>query len=214
MMNTFHQRTFIVGMGGPSCAGKTSVAEKVAAKLAGRVLSMDSYYHDLSHLTLAERTKQNFDLPESIDSALLQAHVLHYAAGHNVNRPVYDFATHTRIPNRTVLMPWTPVLIVEGMLVLHWPELRRHFDLSVYLDAPDDVCFHRRKVRDIVERQRSQDFIQKQYETTVRPMAKQYVLPTHAFASVVLSGQKAPDVVVTELADAIRAKIEQKLDEL
>lgn len=209
MKSFIPKRTFVVGLGGPSCTGKTSVAAQVAGRLGGRVLSMESYYRDLSDIPLEERANKNFDSPEAIDSSLIEAQVEEFAAGKDVHAPVYDFSAHTRDNKHTVRVTWAPVLIVEGILVLHWPELRAQFDLSVYLDAPDDICFHRRRVRDIVERQRSQDYILKQYEETVRPMAELYIRPTKGFADVVINSQKGLDLVEAELLDAIRTRIGQ-----
>jgi uridine kinase len=204
-MNKLAKRTFIVGLGGPSCTGKSSVAEKVASRLGGQVLSIESYYRGLSHLAFEERAKQNFDSPDAIDFELMEAQLREFASGQDVNVPLYDFYEHTRSKNRTTHVPWAPILIVEGILVLHLPELRQHFDLSVYLDAPDEICFHRRKVRDIVERQRAQDYILKQYEETVRPMAERYILPTRRFADLVINSQQPLDAVEAELLTAIRA---------
>jgi len=180
--------------------------------MKGRVLSMESYYRDLSHMAAEERPKQNFDSPDAVDHALLATQLAEFAAGNDVDVPIYDFSAHTR-ESRTTHVSWAPVLIVEGILVLHWPELRKHFDLSVYLDAPDEVCYHRRKVRDIVERQRSRDFILKQYEETVRPMAERYIRPTRSYADVVINSQKALSEVESELLAAIRTRVEQKIDD-
>jgi uridine kinase len=92
---------------------------------------------------------------------------------------------------------------VEGILALHFAELRAHFDLSIYLDAPDEVCFLRRKVRDITERQRSLDFILWQYKNMVLPAAQKYLLPSKGYANLVLDGKAELATVVTNVYDAI-----------
>jgi len=98
------------------------------------------------------------------------------------------------------------LLIVEGLLALHFLQLRQHYNLSIYLEAPDSVCFHRRKVRDITERQRSLEFIQAQYEDKVLPAARQYVLPSKRFANLVLDGEADLSTVEQNLYDAITKK--------
>jgi uridine kinase len=95
-------------------------------------------------------------------------------SGRAIDAPVYDFAQHRRL-NSTRHVSAKPLLIVEGILALHFPHLRQCYDLAIYVDAPDDVCFHRRKVRDITERQRSFELVQWQYENMVLPAARRYL---------------------------------------
>ena len=87
----------------------------------------------------------------------LESQIREYASGKAIEAPIYDFAQHLRVSDRFEHVPAKSLLIVEGILALHFAELRPLFDLSIYLEAPDGVCFHRRKVRDITERQRSLD---------------------------------------------------------
>jgi uridine kinase len=192
------ERTLIVGIAGPSGSGKSTVARRLAASLGAGMVSMESYYRDLSALPIAERERKNFDSPDALDAALLVRQVKDFSEGKDIQAPVYDFAAHTRLSNKFELIASGPILIVEGILVLNWPELRSRFSLSFYLDAADDVCFQRRMVRDIVERQRSHEFVRRQYRETVLPMAIQYVYPTKAFASFVVDA--AQDIPVVEEA--------------
>jgi len=205
-----NRKPFIVGLGGPSCTGKSTLAKRLAARLGGKTISMESYYNDLSHMPASERPKCNFDAPESLDAALLDRHVSEFAQGRDIEVPIYDFADHTRVSGRHELLKSAPLLIVEGILILYWPELRSNYDLKVYLEAPDDVCFQRRRVRDIVERQRSQEFIRQQYFGTVVPMARQFVYPTKHYADAVIDASREISAVETELTakvtEAMRVK--------
>lgn len=195
------QRPFIVGIGGPSGSGKTTIAKRLAASLRAQVLSMESYYRDLSGLSPSERQRQNFDAPEALDADLLVQHVESFSQGKDIHVPVYDFAAHTRVLNKSELVKSCPILVVEGILVLNWPQLRARFDVSFYLDAADEVCFQRRMVRDIVERQRTHEFIRFQYQETVLPMAIQYVYPTRRYASFLIdAAQDIPSVENAMLA--------------
>ena len=200
------QRIFIVGLAGASGSGKSTVAKRVASRLNGHVISMENYSIVMNDLTLEERAKQNYDAPHAIDVRLLESHIRDYAAGHAIEAPICDFAKHLRVSDRTEHIPATSLLIVEGILALHFAQLRQHFDISIYLEAPDGVCFHRRKVRDITERQRSLEFIQSQYEESVLPAARQYVLPSKCFANVVLDSEADLATVEESLYDAIKGK--------
>jgi uridine kinase len=197
------QGVFIVGLAGASGSGKSTVAKRVASRLNGHVISMEVYAVEMNHLPLEERAKLNYDAPHATDVKLLESQIRDYAAGHAIEAPVYDFAEHLRVSAQHEHIPPTALLIVEGILALHFDQLRQHFDLSIYLEAPDEVCFHRRKVRDITERGRSLDFILWQYENNVLPATRQYVLPSKRFADFVLDGTSDLATVEKSLYDAI-----------
>lgn len=200
-------KVFVVGLGGPSGSGKSTVAKHVASRLGGHVISMEVYSIEMNHLPLEERAKQNYDAPNAIDVQLLESHIRDYAAGKAIEAPIYDFAEHLRVNGRREHIPAKPLLIVEGILALHFPQLRPHFDLSIYLDAPEEVCFHRRKVRDITERQRSLDLILWQYKNTVLPATREYVLPSKSYADLVIDSNADLITVEKNLYDAITGKL-------
>ncbi len=196
----------IIGIAGPSGSGKTTIARRLAASLGARMLSMESYYHDLGGLKPEERAQRNFDSPDALDAELLVQHVKSFSQGKDVRAPIYDFGAHTRVPDKTELVRSGSILIVEGILVLNWPELRSKFDVSFYLDAADQVCFKRRLVRDIVERQRAHEFIQQQYRETVYPMALRYVYPTKSYADFVIDAAGDVPSVECALLERIRSR--------
>jgi uridine kinase len=117
-----------------------------------------------------------------------------FATGHAIEAPIYDFTQHLRVRERWEHIPAKPPLIVEGIRALHFAELRPHFNLSIYLDAPNDVFFHRRKVRDITERQRAVELV------------RQYLLPSKRYADLVLDAKANLDAVEKCFYDAITGK--------
>ena len=187
-----HQNIFIVGLAGPSGSGKSTLARRVAARLNGHVLSMETYSAEMSHLPLEERAKLDYDAPD--------------ASGKSVEAPIYDFAQHLREKNRREHIPAESLLIVEGILALHFAQLRPHFDFSVYLQASEEICFHRRKVRDIMERQRSMKLILWQWENTVLPAARRYLPPSKTHANLVLESESDLATVEKNLYEAILQK--------
>jgi uridine kinase len=200
------EKVFVVGLAGPSGSGKSTVAKRAASRLSGHVISMETYAADMNHLPLEERAKLDYDAPEATDVRLLESHIRAYVLGRAIEAPIYDFAEHLRVTGRREHIPPRPLLIVEGILALHYPELRPHFNLSIYLEAPDEICFHRRKVRDITERQRSLEFIQWQYENTVLPAARKYLLPSKAYADFILDATADPATVEKDLYETIMKK--------
>jgi len=199
-------KTLIVGMAGPSGSGKSTVAKRVASRLNGCVISMESYSIVMNDLPLEERAKQNYDEPHAIDVKLLESHIRDYASGAAIESPICDFANHLRLGDQSVHVPATPLLIVEGILALHFEQLRPLYDLSIYLEAPNEVCFHRRKVRDITERQRSLDFILWQYKNNVLPAARRYVVPSKHYADLVLESTADLATVEKSVYDAVMEK--------
>jgi uridine kinase len=201
-------KVFVLGLGGPSGSGKSTVARSLASHLGGHVLSMETYAVGVNHLSFDDRAKRNYDEPDATDVILLESQLRNYAAGREIEAPIYDFAHHLRT-KRTERVASKPLLIVEGILALHYPELRPHFNLAIYLDAPEDVCFRRRKVRDITERQRSAEFMQWQWEHTVMPATKRYCVPSKRYADLVIDSTAdlaAVEKSITEEIGQKRAK--------
>lgn len=180
---------YIIAIGGPSCAGKTQLAQRLASELRGSVLLLDSYYRDLSSMPPPERARVNFDSPFALDHALLIEQVRALSRGDSVKRPVYDFATHTRVPQFESFCAGK-FLIIEGLFALYWPELRELSGTKVFVDAPDSVCFRRRQFRDVIERGRTAESVLAQFTETVQPMAELHVRPTSKYADIVLSGEQ------------------------
>jgi uridine kinase len=177
----------LIGIGGPSCSGKTELARWISARTGAPVVNLDHYYVDLAHLPLEIRAGTNFDEPHSVDHDAIIADAQALRAGSPIHAPHYDFSTHTRAPGDDPIEP-AGLIIFEGLFALYWPELRDHFALNLYVEAPDEVCLARRLERDVLERGRTAASVLKQYTTTVRPGVEQYIRPSRVHADLVLSG--------------------------
>ena len=167
-----NQTAYLLGIAGPSGSGKSTLAREVYKRLGSKqslLLSMDSYYRDLSHLDKRQRDGVNFDHPEAIEHELLVKDLQTLKAGNGVNVPNYDFNEHIRLKAQTRLEPMQ-VLILEGLFTLAFTSLRPLLDLSVFVELPDEECLARRVRRDQRERGRSLASVKEQYEQTVRPM--------------------------------------------
>lgn len=171
-------RVLVWGICGGSGAGKTYLVNQLLATFDGTVavVSFDSYYHDHSHLTPEERSQVNWDHPDSLDNELFVQHLQILQAGGSVEVPTYDFATHTRAPLTVTAGP-ADLIIVEGILLFTFEEVRELVDLSIYLDVPPDVRLDRRVARDTVERGRDVADVERQWSQFVEPMHEQFVAP-------------------------------------
>lgn len=177
----------LVAISGGSGAGKTWLADRLQFLLgrkAGR-LSQDSFYRDCSHLPPGERDQLNFDHPDTIDWAELTDALRALREGRPCRVPEYDFHTHCRLPDGVFLQP-RPLMIVDGLWLLHHPEVRRLFDLTVFLHCPEEERLRRRIARDMVERNRSETAVLEQFSTTVAPMHGLFVSPQATHADLLL----------------------------
>lgn len=195
----------LVGISGGSGSGKTTLAAAIHERLGNRrstVLSLDTYYKDLSRLPLKERAAVNFDHPDALDVQLLTQQIRQLGCGQTVEVPRYDFTIHTRRPETLTLQPKTVVLI-EGILLFALDSIRSLLDLKVFVDVPPDIRFIRRLVRDIQERGRTVDSCIQQYYATTRPMHFAWVESSKGFADIVVSGEEKVETLTTLLIQRI-----------
>jgi uridine kinase len=140
------------------------------------MISFDSYYRDQGHLAPAERSAVNYDHPDTLDGDLLSHHLRSLQDGCATAIPVYDFATHTRSEDVTLVEP-AEVVVVEGILLFAFAPIREQLDLRVFRHCPEDVRFARRLRRDQRDRGRSAESVEAQFASTVKPMHDQFVEP-------------------------------------
>jgi uridine kinase len=196
----------MLGIAGCSGSGKTTLALELANQLDATLFPLDLYYRDLSQFPLDNRHKQNFDHPDSLESELFIEHIRMLSAGSVIQRPVYDFATHSRVAHSFEPVAPARIVIVEGILALHYPELPELYDFSIYVETPHDVCLMRRIHRDMRERGRTEQSVREQFAATAQPMAELYVLPSQKHASLTVSGLESLDWSVEQVLGALRRR--------
>ena len=201
----FDKPVLVVAIAGGTGSGKTSVANAIRKSIGDEhiaFISHDSYYKDLSHLSLQERAANNFDHPNSLDTELMIEDLNKLRNGRATNIPMYDFSTHARIASVELVEP-KPVLLVEGILIFAEPKLRSQFDIKIFVDAPADIRLIRRLERDRKERGRDGHSVIVQYLSTVRPMHIEFVEPSKRHADVIIPegghNKIALDMVISRL---------------
>ncbi len=193
----------VLGIAGGSGSGKSWLAREVAASFAGRstVICHDWYYKHNGHLNAEESRKLNFDHPNALETALMCRHLDRLAAGEPVDAPIYDYATHTRSEETRPVEP-APLLILDGILILHETALRERMNLSVFIDVPDDIRLMRRVRRDTLERRVDLHETLRLYEEFVRPMHLRFVAPSSHHASWIwsqLDDKRFPGLLIADL---------------
>ena len=204
-------RSLVIGIAGGSGSGKSTLARNVAAAspVAVVTLDMDGYYRNFTHLSDEERRRVNWDHPDAFDLELLARHIGELAAGHRIDKPVYDFVRHLRACDTVPVDP-APVIIVDGILLLADARVRDLCDIKVFVEADADIRLMRRIRRDIRERGRPIDEILEQYETTVRPMHVEFVEPSKRYADLIVPHATdnvfAVDMIVDKIQNSLHAE--------
>lgn len=202
----------IIGIAGGTGSGKTTVVQKIIERFAEGevvVLPQDSYYRDSSHLPLEERLEMNFDHPDSIEFELLVKHLKDLRKGKTIAQPIYSYLTCTRAEETIPVKP-CHVIIVEGILILTNPELRKMLDIKVFVDADADDRLIRVINRDIVERGRSVNKVMERYEGTVKPMHLQFIEPTKRFADIIVPQGGNNHIAIDILTKYIENRLREK----
>jgi uridine kinase len=201
----------VIGIAGGSGSGKTTVLNRIIGEFGPdpiAVLDHDAYYRDLSHLSPEKRARFNFDHPDALETELMTEHLDALIEGEAIEKPVYDFTTHTRAEETETVAP-RPVIIIEGILVLAESSLEERMDIKIYVDAADDIRLMRRIRRDLQERDRSIEGILRQYERTVRPMHLEFVEPSKREADIIIPrgghNQVAIQMVMSRIQELLRS---------
>lgn len=196
---------FVIAIAGGSGSGKTTVIDEIKSshhdqKIA--VVSLDNYYYDLAHLNLKTRKSKNFDDPQAIEVDLIVEHIKDLKHRKTIHTPVYDFKTHTRMPETTPVYP-VDIIIVDGIFSLYYQQLSALADLKVFIDVDQDIRFIRRLKRDIQHRGRSLEEVTEQYLTSVKPMHDNYVQPTKAKADLIVNWNTRNEKMILYLSRLI-----------
>ncbi len=207
----------IIGIAGGSASGKTSVAEILRDAYAGSksvtIIRQDDYYKDQSNMEFSERLKTNYDHPFAFDNDLLIKQLDELIAGHQIDKPTYDYVNHTRSKVTEVVNP-SDVIVMEGLFVLQDEAIRSKLDMKIYIDTDADIRFIRRVNRDVKERGRTLDSVCEQYMSTVRVMHNAFVEPSKKYADVIIPEGShnvvAIDLLMTKISSIIEKNLQEK----
>ncbi|MBR0447674.1 MAG: uridine kinase [Clostridia bacterium] len=200
-------KPYIIGIAGGSGSGKSTFAKRLKNAFPDQValISCDNYYLPHDELPLEQRAHLNYDAPEALEFDLMVRHLEQLKSGQSALCPVYDFTRHTRSDAVTEILP-RPIILIDGILIFHDPDLRACMDLKIYVETDADERILRRARRDMRDRGRDLDSVIQQYLTTVKPMHNTYVEPTKVYADIILNGGKnkqAFTLVKTQIAQLL-----------
>lgn len=203
--------SIVIGIAGGTGSGKTFLANELLKKYGNNkiiIIKQDSYYRDIKNIPIAERNKQNFDHPDSIDINFFTKQLMDLIKGKAINAPAYNFKVHARSNKKTIIKS-SKIIVIEGILILHFKQLRKLINIKVFVNTPDSERFKRRLRRDINERGRTIKSIENQYLTSVQPMHKKYIAPSKKFADIIIAGNSKNKKDINNLFYKINTLVNQ-----
>jgi uridine kinase len=201
--------TVLVGIAGGTGSGKTSLAVKIRDRVGEErclLVAQDSYYKDGSTLSPADQAALNYDHPDAFDTSLLVQDLRDLKAGRPVPCLTYDHATYSRRVLPDPLKPM-PVVILVGLLILAEEPLRRLMDIKLFIDTDADVRILRRLNRDLHERGRTFESVERQYLDSVRPMHLEFVEPSKRYADLIIPEGAENEVALEAVVARVRAML-------
>jgi uridine kinase len=199
-----------IGVAGGSGAGKTTVSRAILDRVGTEniaYLEHDAYYYDIRDIPFSHSKIINFDHPDALETSLLIDHIKQLKRGGPVPVPIYDFTTYVRTNEVKIVNP-QPIILVEGILIFAEPDLRKLFDVRIFVDTADDIRFIRRLRRDVAERGRTVESVIEQYLHSVRPMHLDFVEPSKRYADVIIPEGGKNLVAIDMVAARIRTMLE------
>ena len=207
-----NKRPILIGVAGPSGSGKSLLVDNLHKTLheefSVSIIREDSYYLDQSNIDPVERPKKNYDHPDALEHDLLVEHLKTLKNNEPVNIPVYKFHTHTRGEETQHVLP-AQIILCDGILLLADKNIRQELDVTVFIDAPLDICLIRRLNRDLSERGRSIQNTLDQYVQTVRPMYWEFIAPSKEGVNHIVTGGGKNWEAIDSIKKDITEKIKQ-----
>ncbi|CAA7036326.1 unnamed protein product [Microthlaspi erraticum] len=204
----------LVGVAGPSGAGKTVFTEKILNFLPSvAVISMDNY-NDASRIV-----DGNFDDPRLTDYDTLLKNLEDLKEGKQVEVPIYDFKSSSRVGYRTLDVPASRIVIIEGIYALS-EKLRPLLDLRVSVTGGVHFDLVKRVLRDIQRAGQQPEEIIHQISETVYPMYKAFIEPDLQTAQIKIinkfnpfTGFQSPTYILKSRKDISVDQIKEVLSE-
>ncbi|MDT3402519.1 uridine kinase family protein [Mucilaginibacter terrae] len=207
-------KPYIIGIAGGSGSGKTFFLKCFLEHFSADevcLVSQDDYYIPVAHnMTPEENKLYNFDLPRTIDMQQFHNDITRLINNETITKLEYTFNNPNAIPKTLEIKP-APILIVEGLFILHFQDISNQLNLKIFLDTDEEVALQRRLKRDLNERGYSHDDVLYKWHNHVVPAYKEYLLPYRegCHKIVVNNSNVAEDIIRTtdEISDEVRTKL-------
>jgi uridine kinase len=207
-------KPYIVGIAGGSGSGKTFFLKCFLEHFTQDevcLVSQDDYYIPVAHkMTKEENKLYNFDLPDTIDHQHFQEDISKLLNKETILKHEYTFNNPDAIPKVLEIKP-APILIVEGLFILHFKDIAQLLDMKVFIEADEDIALHRRLKRDLIERGYSHDDVMYKWLNHVVPAYKEYLLPYKNECHPIITNNKHVADDIMAVTEEISANLREKL---
>lgn len=202
---------FLISITGGSATGKSSILKELSDKFGDQItiISQDDYYKPIKFQHKDEKGIYNFDLPDAIDHVEFLNDLYKISTGETVERPEYTFNHPDKIPAIKCFKP-NMVIIVEGLFVLYKTEIERLVDFKVFISADEDICFERRRKRDIDERGIPEDVFLHQWNYHVLPAYRKYVAKYKEESDFIIDNNNNYSKGLKQLSELIENKMKKQ----
>lgn len=204
-------KPYIVGITGGSGSGKTTFLKSLADGYTPDevcIISMDNYYKPRSQQVYDENGVQNFDLIDSIDVNSFLKDIIRLISGESIKREEYVFNNSLADPEMIAIHP-APIMILEGLFIMHMKDLKSLLDLKIYVEAKDALKIIRRIKRDQNERNYPLDDVLYRYESHVLPSYEKYILPYKNDVDIIINNNGNASAILKILRNHFDLLIEQ-----
>ncbi|TWR28815.1 uridine kinase [Mucilaginibacter pallidiroseus] len=207
-------KPYVIGIAGGSGSGKTFFLKCFLEHFTDEevcLVSQDDYYIPVAHTMTKEENKlYNFDLPSTIDHDHFEDDIFKLLRGESFVKQEYTFNNPDAKPKMLEIKP-APIIIVEGLFILHFKKIAEVLDMTIFIEADEEVALARRLKRDLLERGYSNDDVQYKWHNHVVPAYKEYLLPYKNTCDKIIinNTQQAADIikVTDEISQELRDKV-------
>ncbi|MFF5381087.1 uridine kinase family protein [Pedobacter suwonensis] len=199
-----NKKPFIIGIAGGSGSGKTFFLNCFLHHFKQdevTLVSQDDYYIPAGDMTQEENKLYNFDLPSTIDSEQFLKDIKQLINGEVVYKKEYNFNNPLAVV-KILEIKSAPIIIVEGLFILHFKEIAALLDHTIFVDADEHIALDRRIKRDGLERGYPEDDVLYKWHNHVVPAYKEYLLPyRNECNKVVMNNTNEPDEIIAITED-------------
>ncbi len=207
-------KPFIIGIAGGSGSGKTFFLKCFLEHFSQNevcLVSQDDYYIPVAHkMTKEEIGLYNFDLPATIDHAHFENDIERLINGETILKKEYTFNNPDVVPRMLEIKP-APILIVEGLFIMHFRKIAGVLDLKIFIEADNDIALQRRLKRDLTERGYSHDDVLYRWHNHVGPAYEEFLLPYKNECDQVIENNSNEAEDIIRVTEAISKQLREKL---
>ncbi|MBB5394130.1 uridine kinase [Mucilaginibacter sp. AK015] len=207
-------KPYVIGVAGGSGSGKTFFLKCFLEHFRDDevcLVSQDDYYFPVGHTMTKEENKEyNFDLPSTIDYDHFESDIFKLLNNESFIKQEYTFNNPDVIPKMLEIKP-APIIIVEGLFIMHFGRIKDILDMTIFIEADEEVALQRRLKRDLHERGYSNEDAYYKWINHVVPAYKEYLLPYRDVCDkiVINNTQEAADII--KVTEAISQELREKV---